>query len=375
MPQLGVNDDVAVVAEWLVEEGDAVQSGARIAVIETMKASVDLKAPSAGFVYPLVARGAEVPVQTVIALVLEQPDREEFTRRAAELRQGGSAAGGVGGVGSEGGGVATGAGASPPDGLRITRRARDLVEEMGVDVATLPTDRIVREADVLALAGAPAPAQTPSSPDRRVAVYGASQGGAALAETIVAMGGYEVVAFLDDTEALIGAESFGLPVWPGVDLPSLAGRGVGAVATHIAIRPFRLALRDRIEQAGLTMINAVHPRAHLSPSARLGVGTVIKAGAVVDAEVRIGDCCIVDNGAVVAHHNRLGQGVHLAPGVSMGGDCRVGDQTLVGVGAAIGARVTIGSNVIVAPGAVVVSDVPDDVVVEGSPATVVGRRR
>ena len=361
MPQLGVNDDVAVIAEWLVAAGDPVSPGARIAVVETTKASVDLEAPSEGFLFPLVEAGIEVPVQTVIALVLEQPDREEFTRLAAELQRN------------------VGAGANAGDsafhGLRITRRARDLVNEMGVDVAALPTDRIVREADILALSTTPAaPARRPPS-DRCVAVYGASQGGAALAETIVAMGGYEVVGFLDDTDELIGEERFGLPVWSGTDLQSLTERGVGAVATHITIRPFRLALRDRIQQAGLAMPNAVHPRAHLSPSARLGIGTVIKAGAVIDTEVQIGDCCIIDNGAVVPHHNQLGDAVHLAPGVSMGGDCRVGTETLVGVGATIAARVTIGRNVIVAPGAVVVSDVPDDVVIEGSPAKTVGTRR
>lgn len=372
MPQIGVNEDVATVTEWLVKPGEEVRAGQEIALVETTKASVSLEAHAQGYVYPLVDSGSEVSVRQVVALLLDRPDPEKARRLAAEIED----------EGPDDDARLSGRGL---EGRRLTRRARALLEEVKVDLSALPTDRIVRESDVLALApgatgatgSAPTvAAQEPASvPERRVAVYGASFGGAALAEVIVAMTGYEVVAFLDDTPELEGAERFGLAVWPGSSLESLAERGVGAVASHIAIREFRLALRDRARAAGLAMLNAVHPQAHLSPSARLGVGNVIKAGAVVDADVQLGDCCIVDNGAIVPHHNVIGDSVHLAPGVSMGGDCRIGSSTLVGVGASIGARISIGRNVIVATGAVVMSDVPDEVVVEGSPAKIVGSRR
>jgi UDP-perosamine 4-acetyltransferase len=232
---------------------------------------------------------------------------------------------------------------------------------------------VVRESDVRKLAPSE-PALPSGAPQQRVAVYGASPGGASLAETLTAVPGYEVVAFLDDTEGLQGTSYAGLPIWAGSELERLAGRGVGAVITHIAIRPFRLALRDRAAAAGLEMPNVVHPSAAVFPSVRLGRGNVIKAGAVIDTDTRVGDCCIIDNGAIVPHHNVISDAAHLAPGVTMGGDCHIGPETLIGVGAVIGPRIKIGRNVIVAPGSVVVRDVPDDVVVEGSPAKVVGSR-
>jgi maltose O-acetyltransferase len=48
---------------------------------------------------------------------------------------------------------------------------------------------------------------------------------------------------------------------------------------------------------------------------------------------------------------------------------------LVGVGAAINSTVTVGRNVIITPGAAVMNDVPDDVVVGGVPAKVLGQSR
>jgi len=359
MPQLGVNDDTALVVQWLVGRGDEIQPGIEIAVIETSKASVGLEAEGTGFLYPVVEAGTEVAVQHPIALLLDRPDEAEANRLAAELRE-------------QPGPAGYGSGRAEP---QLTKKARALVEQLGVDPSRLPTDRVVRESDVRALVPEPDEPPAEGALERRVAVYGASQGGASLAETIATMGGYEVVAFIDDTEALAGTEFLGVPVWAGAGLERIRARNVGAVATHIAIRPFRLALRGRAAASGLHMPNVVHSDAWVAPSVRLGRGNVIKAGAVVDTSARLGDCCIVDNGAIIAHHNEIGDGAHLAPGVAMGGDCRVGAETLVGVGAVIGPRVVIGRNVIVGPGAVVSRDVPDDAVVEGRPAKIVGSRK
>jgi UDP-perosamine 4-acetyltransferase len=362
MPQLGANDYTGIVEEWLVDPGTEVHIGMPIAVVETSKATVDLEAEAEGFLYPIVETGTEVALQEPIALLLDNPDQAEAARLIEELRRDAAP-------------VAEAAATTGDGDPQLTKRARALVEELGVDASQLPTDRVVRESDVRALAGASELAPPAGAPQQRVAVYGASPGGASLAETLTAVPGYEVVAFLDDTEGLPGTSYAGLPIWAGSELERLVERGVGAVVTHIAIRPFRLELRERTAAAGLEMPNVVHPAATVFPSVRLGRGNVIKAGAVIDTDARLGDCCIIDNGAIVPHHNVIGDAAHLAPGVTLGGDCDIGPETLIGVGAVIGPRITIGRNVIVAPGSVVVRDVPDDVVVEGSPAKVAGSRK
>jgi sugar O-acyltransferase (sialic acid O-acetyltransferase NeuD family) len=189
------------------------------------------------------------------------------------------------------------------------------------------------------------------------------------------MSGAEAVGFIDDDPVLVGGDYEGLPVWSGRNLAVLAAHGVNALATHIARSAVRLDLRDRASQAGLTMANVVHGRAWVSNMATMGVGNLIKAGAVVDTHVSLGDCCIVDNGVVLPHHNRIGNGCHLAPGAIFGGNCEVGEGTIIGVGATISPRTRIGSNVLVGVGACVVRDIPDNAVVEGQPARIVGNRK
>jgi len=362
MPLLGVNDDRVILHQWNLKRGQKVNVGDELAQLETTKASFALEAETAGYLYPMVENGSEVPVRSVLAILLEHPDEDAAGAFLARLRQ------------KPAGEKGPPAGATALKDVQLTVKARELAERTGVDISALPTGRVIRERDVLKLLEKKAPSLH-RDPARVVAVYGASKAGVTLAETIRAMGGYEVAAFIDDTPGLIGRAVCGLPIWSGDELEKLTSRGIGALATHIAVREFRLKMRDRASAAGLTMLNVIHPRAFVSPSAQMGVGNVIKAGAIVDTEVQLGDCCIIDNGAIVAHHNLIRDACHLAPGVAMGGECSIGERTLVGVGSKIASHIQIGRNVIVRPGSVVVNDVPDEVLIGGNPAKILGSRR
>jgi len=107
----------------------------------------------------------------------------------------------------------------------------------------------------------------------------------------------------------------------------------------------------------------------------IGPGALIEAGAIVGPGTIIGEGAIVDVGAVVAHDCFLGAFSHLSPGCRLSGVVNLVENVMVGVGAAINSTVTIGRNVIVAPGAAVMNDVPDDAVVSGVPAKVIGQSR
>jgi sugar O-acyltransferase (sialic acid O-acetyltransferase NeuD family) len=361
MPQLGVNDDIVQLLCWRISPGQKIAVGDEIATLETTKATFELQAEAAGFVYPIVSEQAEVPVRTVLGLIVDQPGNrvvQDYLEQKASQQE-----------------PEPERGSDASQERTMTAKARALALELGADISGLPTDRVIREADVRRLAAGHSVSHRGRDASRIVAVYGASQGGVVVVDVLRLMGAYEVVAFLDDTPGRAGQTLVGLPIWSGDELEGLAERGIGSVASHIAVREFRIKLRDRAIAAGLRLPNVIHPKAFLSSSVQLGCGNVIKAGAIVDTESMIGDCCIIDNGVLVPHHNVIHDGVHLAPGVVMGGGCMIGEMTLIGIGSAVSSRIQIGKNVIVKPGSVVVNDVPDNVLVGGDPAKVVGKRR
>ena len=73
----------------------------------------------------------------------------------------------------------------------------------------------------------------------------------------------------------------------------------------------------------------VHPRAYVSPAARLGVGAVVLPMAVVNTGVQVGNGCIVNIGALVDHDSILEDGVHLAPGAIVKAENRIPEKMKV----------------------------------------------
>lgn len=366
-PQLGVNEMAVKVVENVATDGQAVQRGDVIIVLETSKATFALEAKKAGLFYSLVESGQEVLVSETVALIgadrgileeLRQQMAKEKISKQKELKAHRS--------------------------MLATDGARRLAMELGIDLAQISAETgaaVIREADVRRTSQVEAsrPRGTAScirakQEERAVVVYGAGAGAVTLYEAMSVGRDYEPVAFLDDDPAG-PRELCGLPVLDGAQLSELRAVGIESVACEIAKGTVRVQIMRRCEGAGLKMINVIHPEAFVAPSVRIGVGNFIKARAVLETGTELGDCCIVDNGAVVAHDNLIGTGCHLGPGVSLGSGIEVGEFSIIGIGASVSTRVKIGRNVIVAVGSAVTTDVADNSVIEGVPGNCVGSRR
>lgn len=124
---------------------------------------------------------------------------------------------------------------------------------------------------------------------------------------------------------------------------------------------------------GVAMPVLVHPLASVSPQARLGQGVQVLAGAVVAAQARLGDLCIVNHRANIDHECVLAAGVTVAPGATLCGCVRVGEDAFIGAGATVLPRLSIGAGAMVGAGAVVTRDVPPGAVVCGNPARIQAR--
>jgi pyruvate dehydrogenase E2 component (dihydrolipoamide acetyltransferase) len=75
MPALGMAQETGKVVRWLKADGDAVSKGEPLVEVETDKVTVEIEAPGDGTLAAVSAvAGSEVPVGTVIALVLADGD-------------------------------------------------------------------------------------------------------------------------------------------------------------------------------------------------------------------------------------------------------------------------------------------------------------
>ena len=84
--------------------------------------------------------------------------------------------------------------------------------------------------------------------------------------------------------------------------------------------------------------------------------------------ITIGNNVTLSNAKILAHDGSTKR----ALGYSRVGRVTIGDNVFVGAGAIILPGVTIGNDVIIGAGAVIAKDIPDDSVVVGNPASVIG---
>jgi sugar O-acyltransferase (sialic acid O-acetyltransferase NeuD family) len=347
-PQLGVNDDEVKIAKWFAVDGSQVKPGDLLATLETTKATLELECDKPGFLYSLAGEGGMVKVGDPVALILAQPSPgaiEDWKKKKMPKVKEGDL--------------------SLPTDVQATNKARALIGELGIPFDRLPRGRILREADIMALAAPQTSIAAEASLDdtRKVLIWGAGNGGLTVRETLLAMGGWEVAGFLDKNPAE-GSLHAGLPVWPENKLEEIRRKGVGSCIVAISDRKRRLECLELARRTGFSLANAIHPRAYVSPSARLGGGLHIKSGAVVETETVVGMGCIIDNNVSVPHHNHIGDGAHLAPGAALGSSIRIGPRTLVGIGATLVTGIRVGADVIIGAGAVVDTHVEDNSIVQ-----------
>lgn len=122
-------------------------------------------------------------------------------------------------------------------------------------------------------------------------------------------------------------------------------------------------------------VNAISDKAHLFKSAKIGQGNIICPMAQIGANVVMSSNCILFSNSTIEHDCILGSNVNIAPGVSFGGSCRVGNNVFIGLGSVIKDGVTIGSNAVIGAGSLVLDPVPDNCIVYGSPARVIGENK
>jgi UDP-perosamine 4-acetyltransferase len=151
-------------------------------------------------------------------------------------------------------------------------------------------------------------------------------------------------------------------------LPSLFTQGVRHAFVALGDNRLRLAMGTRVHALGFDLVNAISPRATISPSARLGRGVAIMAGAVINADAQIGDLAIINTGAGVDHDTFVGRGSHVGPGAAVAGGVHIGSGALLGVGSSVAPGCSIGEGATIGAGACVIDDIAPDLVAVGVPA-------
>ncbi|NTU52896.1 MAG: acetyltransferase [Chlorobiaceae bacterium] len=197
-------------------------------------------------------------------------------------------------------------------------------------------------------------------------ILGASGHGMVVAEAAISSG-WDDVVFYDDAWPTISC----IGPWQVIgNSQSIIEKYPISHSMIVAIgnNHTRLQKIKYFENKGFTFPVITHPSCIISRSARIGKGTVIIAGSIINALSDIGTGCIINTGATIDHHCILKDGVHVSPGAHLAGGVQIGEECWIGMGSCIKQGIIIGDRSIIGMGSVVIQDINSDVTVAGVPA-------
>jgi sugar O-acyltransferase (sialic acid O-acetyltransferase NeuD family) len=346
VPLLNANEPEARLVAIHVKDNQAVKKSQLLFTIETTKATTEIESPEIGFIHVLANEGAMLSVGDRLAVITETSN-EAIN-------------------GSDKGGPPS----IPEKGLRITKPARALADEMGVDLATLPTDLLVTEEIIRQAAAGNQKMEIKLPPSKKpyLLIFGGGGHAKSIMDMVKLLDKYVIAGILDDDRRLTGKDVLGIPVLgTRVLLPILLDRGVRQAANGVGgilDINVRIKIFEALEEAGFAFPILVHPRATVETSSVIDGGVQVFANSYIGSEVHLQMRCMVNTNAVVSHDCVIGMYTHIAPGALLAGEVRVGARTLVGMGVTTAIGVRIGDNVRIGNGAIILADVPDKTIIQ-----------
>jgi sugar O-acyltransferase (sialic acid O-acetyltransferase NeuD family) len=349
VPRVNANEDHLQVIDIRVVEGQQVEQGEILLVLETTKAAVEVEAPKKGTIRGLQAQVGEfVDVGAVLC-------------RIADATEDGEA------------GISAFAEVDAKE-IVVTAKARKVAAEIGIDLAQVsPANGRISEAEVRAAAAGLArtavksPGALYSQHSRRAVIIG---GGGHAACLIDALGGsgYDIVGCTDQALPVGHFVSGGVSVIGKEELlESLLSEGTRYAFIGIGgaeSNETRRLMFQRASTMGFILPSVIHPSVVVSAGTKVGSGCHILAGATIGPRCTIGSNVIVNQGSIVCHDSWVDDHAHLTPGSILAGGVRVGSMTVVGMGATVLLGVTIGKNVLIHNGSSITSDVADNTIVD-----------
>ena len=164
----------------------------------------------------------------------------------------------------------------------------------------------------------------------KLLVYGSTTFGKVV-RALVEDCGHEFAGFIDDINA--GPDVLGSFDVVKASKPAAHFGCVNAVGYNNL--KARQGVTDRIAAAGYALPSLVHPRAMVGRDSRIGAGTMVMAGAIVDCRCDIGAGVVMWPGSVVAHDTTIGGNTFLSPNATICGCSEVGVDCFVGAAAVV----------------------------------------
>lgn len=183
---------------------------------------------------------------------------------------------------------------------------------------------------------------------------------------------YEILGYVDDNIDLLDREIYGRKVLGKVDTLfqlEMFDLNTTCVFVPIGDNVVRTQLLEKIRNFGYHTPTFIHSSVIIDSSVQIDEPVYILPGTSIMPYTSISKDVMISMGVKVAHHTIIKEGCFFSQGANIGASIVVEQLAYIGIASTLMTGVKrIGRNSLVGAGAVVIRDVPDNVVVAGVPA-------
>ena len=176
---------------------------------------------------------------------------------------------------------------------------------------------------------------------------------------------FEIAGLVEKGES-ISNENLGYPIMgTDDDLKVLRQQYKNALITvgQIKFPKIRIKLYQLLKELDFTLPVIVSSQAYVSKHARIGEGSIIMHGVIINANAKIGNNCIINNRALIEHDAVIGDHCHIATGAIINGEVSVENETFIGSGAVTKQAISIGKNCVIGAGCIIKTDIKSNQII------------
>ena len=180
---------------------------------------------------------------------------------------------------------------------------------------------------------------------------------------------WNILGFIDNNKAIHGKTINKYRVLGGLDWFE-NHRDVGCICA-IGEPKTKKKVVEMLKKMDVKFYNAIHPSVIMSEFIEFGEGIIICAGTILTVNIKIGNHVIINLNCTIGHDAVIEDYCSLMPTVKINGNNHLYEGVYIGTGAAFIHQVSVGAWSTIGAGAVVINDIPENVVAVGTPAKVI----
>ena len=106
----------------------------------------------------------------------------------------------------------------------------------------------------------------------------------------------------------------------------------------------RLKIFNKLKKLKFKIPIIESPNSYVSKNSKIGEGTMVFNGVIVNSNVKIGKNCIINSRALIEHDVKIGNNCHISTGSILNGNVEIGDNCFIGSGSILRNGIKIKKN-------------------------------